>query len=92
MQHAGSVVEVHQLYSAGSVVVVAQAELFHGMWDFSDQGLIPHPLHWEADSQPLDHHTSPLITVSDSSLVMYRKETDFCLLISYHATLLNSIY
>ena len=26
---------------------------------FLDQGSIPGPLHWKADSQPLDHQRSP---------------------------------
>ena len=28
---------------------------------FPDQGLNPHPLHWKADSLPLDHQGSPSI-------------------------------
>ena len=27
---------------------------------FPDQGLNPRPLHWQADSQPLDHYENPL--------------------------------
>ena len=26
---------------------------------FPDRGLKPHPLHWQADSQPLSHQQSP---------------------------------
>ena len=41
-------------------VVVAQALSRSVTCDiFLDQGLNPCPLHWQADSQPLDHQGSP---------------------------------
>ena len=55
----GSVVTAPRLQSAGSVVVT-WAQWLYGMWDLLEQGSNPCPLHWQADSQPLDHQGSPV--------------------------------
>ena len=34
---------------------------------FLDQGLDPHPLHWQADSQPLDHSSFKVTWVEEST-------------------------
>ena len=34
---------------------------------FLDQGLDPHPLHWQADSQPLDHSSFKVTRVEEST-------------------------
>ena len=36
---------------------------------FADQGWSPHPLHWQADSQPLDHQRSLAFLCTDAGLV-----------------------
>ena len=44
------------IYLAGSVVALRHVGSY-----FPNQGLSPHPLHWKADSSPLDHQGSPYI-------------------------------
>ena len=39
----------------------SRAQLLRGMWDLSDQGSNPCPLHWQVDSQPLHHQGSPSV-------------------------------
>ena len=59
LRHAGSLVEAHRFSSCGT-----WAQLPHRMWDLSQfphQGSNPCPLHWKADSLPLDHQGSPLL-------------------------------
>ena len=46
---------------AGSVIVAHGLSCSAACGIFPDQGLNPCPLHWQADSQPLRHHGSPLI-------------------------------
>ena len=55
-----------------SSVVVARAQLPHGMWDLSspDQGSNPCPLHWKVDSLPLDHQGNPSLFLLDDYLFM----------------------
>ena len=65
-----------QLWRAGFSLVVAHGlqsawaqQLWHAglvaLWhvgsQFPDQGSNPHPLHWKADSLPLDHQGSPQV-------------------------------
>ena len=45
---------------AGSVVVAHGPSCSAACGIFSDQGLNPCPLHWQADSQPLRHQGSPV--------------------------------
>ena len=52
-----SLVSEHRLQSTGSIVV-AQELCFQTCGIFLDQGSNPSPLHWQADSQPLDHQGS----------------------------------
>ena len=44
---------------SGSVVVAHGPSCSAACGIFPDQGLNPHPLHWQADSQPLRHQGSP---------------------------------
>ena len=44
---------------AGSVVVAHRPSCSAACGIFPDQGSNPHPLHWQADSQPLHHQGSP---------------------------------
>ena len=46
---------------AGSVVVMHGLSCSAACGIFPDQGSNPCPLHWEADSQPLRHHGSPIL-------------------------------
>ena len=46
---------------AGSVIVAHRPSCSAACEIFPDQGSNPHPLHWQADSQPLRHQGSPLI-------------------------------
>ena len=46
---------------ADSVVVAHGPSCSAACGIFPDQGLIPCPLHWQADSQPLRHHGSPTV-------------------------------
>ena len=62
---------------AGSVVVAHGPSCSAARGIFPDQGSNPCPLHWQADSQPLRHQGSLII--------------DFCILILYPGTLLNSL-
>ena len=36
--------------------------MLRGRWDLPDQGLNPCLLHWQVDSQPLDHQGSPMLS------------------------------
>ena len=53
---------------AGSVVVVHGPSRSAACGIFPDQGSNPCPLHWQADSQPLHHQGSPLLTFEYTSL------------------------
>ena len=59
-----SVVVVHGLYRAGSVVVAHGLSCSTACGNFPDQGLNLCPLHWQADSQPLHHQRSPWSLIS----------------------------
>ena len=61
-----SVVETVRLQSVGSVVVVHRPAASRV---FPDQGSNPCPLHWQVDSQPLDHQGSPKVKVKSLSHV-----------------------
>ena len=56
-----SLVADHGLQSAGSAVVVRGLSRPLACGIFPDQGSNLLPLHWQADSQPLDHQQSPLL-------------------------------
>ena len=60
----GSVVVVHGLQSAGSVVVGQGPCCSSACGIFPDQGLNPCPLHWQADSQRLHYQGSPSKNIS----------------------------
>jgi len=47
--------------SMGSVVMAHKLSFHEACGIFPDQGSNPCPLHWEADSQPLDYLRSPRI-------------------------------
>ena len=51
---------------AGSVVVAHGPSCSAACGIFPDQGSIPCPLHWQADSQPLRHQGSPIYAIIDS--------------------------
>ena len=55
---------------ASVVVDHAWASLLISMWDLLDLGLNPCPLHWQVDSQALDHQGNP-------ELFFYTKENFF---------------
>ena len=59
----GLPVTVWALGLMGSVVVVHGPSCTGAYGIFPDQGLNYCPLHWKADSQPLDHQGSPLTSV-----------------------------
>ena len=48
---------------AGSVIVAHGPSCSVACEIFPDQGSNPCPLHWQADSQPLRHHGSPVISI-----------------------------
>ena len=52
------------LQSTGSVVVAHGCGCSAACGIFPDQGLNPCPLHWQADSWPLDHQGCPILGVS----------------------------
>ena len=56
-----SLVAEHGLQSVGSVVVARKLSCLMAYGIFPDEGLNPGPLHWQTDSQPLDHQRSPLL-------------------------------
>ena len=53
---------------AGSVVVAHRPSCSAACGIFPDQGSNPCPLHWQADSQPLHHQGSPILTLLISPL------------------------
>ena len=53
---------------AGSVVVAHGPSCSTACGILPDQGSNPCPLHWQADSQPLRHQGSPIITLISRSL------------------------
>ena len=55
-RHMGTVVAACRLKSAGLVVVVHGLHCFAACEIFPDRGSNLCPLHWQADSYPLDHH------------------------------------
>lgn len=57
----------HGLSSCGS-----GACLFHGTWNLPRPKIEPHPLHAQADSHPLDHQGSPLL-----SLYVHRQSVSY---------------
>ena len=50
---------------AGSVVVAHGPSCSAACGIFPDQGSNPHPLNWQADSQPLRHQGSPVVDIFD---------------------------
>ena len=77
---------------AGSVVVAHGPSRSAACRIFPDQGLNPCPLHWQADSQPLRHQGSPmlsffippfllLILLSNCMLLVYINTFDLGILI-----------
>ena len=88
-----SIAETPRLASAGSVVVACGLSCFETCRISQDQGSNPCPLHWQADSHPLDHQGSlvlrlltdplklppsdPSVTVCVLSLVVHRGVTRF---------------
>ena len=53
----------HRLESIGSVATVPGLSCSMTCGIFPDQGWNPHPLHWQADSLPLDHQGSLIIHI-----------------------------
>ena len=51
----------------GSVIVAHGPSCFVACGIFPDQGSNPCPLHWQADSQPLCHQGSPVISLTEIS-------------------------
>ena len=75
---------------AGSVVVAHGPSCSAACGIFPHQGLNPCPLHWQADSQPLRHHGSPIpsIFTTNSELsfpllncCLFESRTSFCSLL-----------
>ena len=54
---------------AGSVIVAHGPSCSAACGIFPDQGSNACPLHWQADSQPLRHQGSPIVSLDCSSLV-----------------------
>ena len=50
---------------AGSVTVAHRPSRSAACGIFPDQGSNPCPLHWQADSQPLHHQGSPLVSLKE---------------------------
>ena len=55
---------------AGSVIAAHGPSCSAACGIFPDQGTNPHPLHWQADSQPLRHQGSLVRTINISILKM----------------------
>ena len=55
---------------AGSAIVAHGPSRSLACGIFPDQGLNPCPLHWQADSQPLRHQGSPVISYKYHSLFL----------------------
>ena len=70
-----SVVVAHGLERGGSAVVAHEPSCSMACGIFPDQGLNPCPLHWQADSQPLNHHHG-----SPSAYILFKSQV---LLISF---------
>ena len=58
-----SLVVEHRLQTRRLSSCGSRAQLLRGMWDLLRPGLEPVSLHWQADSQPLRHQGSPMITL-----------------------------
>ena len=56
---------------AGSAVVAHGTRCSTACGIFPDQGSNPCPLHWQADSQPLRHQGSPLISLCKITLAFH---------------------
>ena len=67
----------HRHWSAGSVVIVHRLSCPMAGEIFPDQGLDLRPLHWEADSQPLDSQRNPSKIFIMVSLTVAKKGTEF---------------
>ena len=52
----------HRVCVCVCVCVAGLVALWHVGFQFLDQGLNPHPLHWKVDSLPVDHHGCPQST------------------------------
>ena len=64
----------HGLHSTGSGVVTQGLSCLSPCGVFPDQGLNSCPLHWQADSQPLDHQGLPICLL----FVLLRVFADTC--------------
>ena len=56
------------LWSTGSAVVVRGLSCSKACGIFPDQGSNPHLLHWQADSLPLSHQGSPVLTIFEHTV------------------------
>ena len=64
-------IEVHRLWGTwASVVVAHRLSCLTAYGILPDQGLNPCPLHWQADSQPLDHQGSLSIHIFKSFVLV----------------------
>ena len=66
-----SVVAARGLWSAGSVVVVHGLSCSVLCRIIPYEGLNPCPLHWQLDSQPVDHQGSPITAYLDASVCQH---------------------
>ena len=61
---------------AGSVIVAHGPSCSAACGILPDQGPNPHPLHWQADSQPLRHQGSPpvIVFIQEQILLCYQSD------------------
>lgn len=57
-----------------------QAYLLHGKWDLPLSGIKPCPLHWQMDSQSLDHQGSPKYTFDRTAGSSLASEVGLCVI------------
>ena len=73
-----SLVAEHRLESTGSVATVQGLSCSMTCGIFPDQGWNPCPLHWQADSLPLDHQESLIIHCVFNLFGKRKKMWTFC--------------